>query len=416
MGKSITVAGTSRRIVGVVETIVQDRMRLEGRGGEQIYLHYEQAPRTLPRFALRTDGDPTRIAGDIRSAVWGVQPDQPIAALRTLQDHIDESLAGPKVISAFLVVVGLIALALAAMGIYGVMAHSVQQQRKEIGIRMALGANRGSVVGMVTRSGMTLVGVGVLVGLPLAAAMFYMTAVGLGIFEQGLGLLYPARPRRWAHCRGASGDGLASRPSKRRSPGHGTEGVAAPATRKENALIRQNKTYVPLRRVMAAGGPLTGGRSMEHAEVGDTQIVMSALPRLAARCRSRVPPGHAVPPCSAAQLRILRALDEVDPVMVTELASHLGVTASTASLGLKRLEERGYVVRDRDPIDRRVANVRITAEGRRVRDDAGGLDAERVYAVLQHLSPPDRRDAVRGLAAMASAADALWSGNGAEPW
>jgi len=192
IGKQITVRGESRQIVGVVANILQDRIALAGRDGEQIYLPISQLPLRNPSFALRSAGDPTLLAADIRSAIWSVEADQPIAQLRTLEAHVNESLAGPRAISLFLMAMGLIALVLAAMGIYGVIAHSVAQQRREIGIRMALGAERGNVVGMVTRSGLTLVGVGLVLGLPLAFLMFRGTMAMLDLFAAEVGFAYPA--------------------------------------------------------------------------------------------------------------------------------------------------------------------------------------------------------------------------------
>ena len=191
IGQRITVSGESRGIVGVVEDITQERMALAGRAGEQIYLPVGQAPLRNPSFAVRIAGEPSTASADVRAAVWSVEADQPIAQLQPLQAFMDESLAGPRAISAFLVVMGGIALALAAMGIYGVMAHSVQQQQREIGIRMALGAGRGTVVGMVTRSGLTLVGLGVVAGLPLAYLMFRGTMAGLDLFETDIDYWYP---------------------------------------------------------------------------------------------------------------------------------------------------------------------------------------------------------------------------------
>jgi len=189
--RQITVAGTSRRIVGVVPTILQERMRITGRAGEQIYLPASQAPRRSAMFAVHTSDDPSTLAAAVRQAVWSVEPDQPVANLRTLQAAIDESLAGPQSIALFLSLMGGIALALAAMGIYGVMSHSVMQQQREIGVRMALGAGRGTVVGMVARSGLSLVGVGVVAGLPLAFLMYRGTMTGMGLFEAEIGFGYP---------------------------------------------------------------------------------------------------------------------------------------------------------------------------------------------------------------------------------
>ena len=191
IGRELMVRGVARQIVGVVGNVLQDRMALSGRGGEQIYIPVAQFPLRNPSFALRTSGDPAALAADVRKGVWSVEADQPIAQLQTLQAFIDESLAGPRAISTFLMVMGGVALALAAIGIYGVMAHSVAQQRREIGIRLALGARQSTVVGMITRSGLKLVAFGIVAGLPLAYLMFRGTMTTLNLFEVELGFGYP---------------------------------------------------------------------------------------------------------------------------------------------------------------------------------------------------------------------------------
>lgn len=110
---------------------------------------------------------------------------------------------------------------------------------------------------------------------------------------------------------------------------------------------------------------------------------------------------------SAHQGRILAFLDEAEPVMVGELADHLGVTASTMSLTLGRLEVAGYIRRDRDPADRRVANVRLTEAGVRARDARRELDPDRLGRMLSLLDPAERREALRALVRLAGAADRL---------
>ena len=87
---------------------------------------------------------------------------------------------------------GAIALALAAMGIYGVMSHSVTQQEREIGIRMALGAGQGTVVRSITRSGLALVFFGVVAGVPLSYLMLRSTLTSLDLFESEVSFGYPA--------------------------------------------------------------------------------------------------------------------------------------------------------------------------------------------------------------------------------
>ena len=144
----------------------------------------------------------------------------------------------------------------------------------------------------------------------------------------------------------------------------------------------------------------------------DTQIVLRTLPRVHRACRS---PGFAGDArglrVSEHQARILAHLDENDPTMVTELADAMGVTPSTMSLNLGRLAAAGLIVRAPDPEDRRVKNVRLTPAGARVRDAAGELDIDRVDALMRRLDPDERHVAVRGLVALAEAADAVLSGS-----
>ena len=191
LGRRVTLRDVSREIVGVVEDIVQERIRLAGTAGEQIYVPLDQAPLRSPAFVVRAGADPATLAADVRQAIWAVESDQPISSLQPLQAYIDASLAGPRAIAIFLTAMGILALGLAAMGVYGVMAHSVVQQQRDIGIRMALGARRGEVVAALARSGLRLVAVGVALGLPIAFLMLRGTAASLSLFSTEVGFGYP---------------------------------------------------------------------------------------------------------------------------------------------------------------------------------------------------------------------------------
>lgn len=142
--------------------------------------------------------------------------------------------------------------------------------------------------------------------------------------------------------------------------------------------------------------------------------VLGALPRILEACRMRgmVDPDTGLD-VSENQTRILRQLDDRDPTMVGELAEFMGVTPSTMSLNLKRLEEAGCIRRSRDPDDRRVMNVVLTEAGRRIRDRTAILDPARVAGLLGSLRPQDRPRALEGLALLAEAADRLSARRGA---
>jgi DNA-binding MarR family transcriptional regulator len=145
--------------------------------------------------------------------------------------------------------------------------------------------------------------------------------------------------------------------------------------------------------------------------ISDVEVVLRTLPRIHRACRSR---GVVVPRrdrmVSEHQGRILALLDAEDPAMVTELAESMGVTASTMSLNLRRLEEGGLITRERDPADRRVRNVRLSPAGAQMREELAELDVARVDALLRTLGPDQRRLAVQSLVTLAGAADALLGG------
>jgi DNA-binding MarR family transcriptional regulator len=140
--------------------------------------------------------------------------------------------------------------------------------------------------------------------------------------------------------------------------------------------------------------------------VSDVENVLSGYARIRSACRARdtvdATTGVRV---SRHQANLLAHLDAVDPSMVSELAEHVGVTVSTMSLTLKRLEATGLVRRERDPTDRRVTNVRLTEAGVRLRDARSVLDRGRVEGMLRMLEPERRREALRGLALLAEAAE-----------
>jgi predicted permease len=118
---------------------------------------------------VRTKGAPQALIGTVRSAVQALDPNLPLYNVGVVSDVVTQSLWVPRAASALLAFFGVLGLVLAAVGTYGVMAFHVDQSRREIGIRMALGEARGAILGRVIRRGMTLVAIGLLIGLIVAA-------------------------------------------------------------------------------------------------------------------------------------------------------------------------------------------------------------------------------------------------------
>jgi putative ABC transport system permease protein len=122
-------------------------------------------------LVIRTQGDPMNLVAAVRKEVQAIDPDQPVAAVRTMDQWINTSVAEPRYRTALLGLFALLALILASTGIYGVMSYTVAQRTHEIGVRMALGAKRFDVLTMVVRQGMVLVVLGVGLGVAGAIAL-----------------------------------------------------------------------------------------------------------------------------------------------------------------------------------------------------------------------------------------------------
>jgi putative ABC transport system permease protein len=154
-------------IVGVAKDVKQGGV--DAPAGTELYfladqvLAYGTALRTM-NYVVRTDGDPEVLASAVRQAVWRVDGALPVAGLQAMESVVSGAVSRPRFLTTLLSVFALLALALAAVGTYGVMSYTVAERAREIGIRMALGAESGSVLGLVLRQGAAVAGIGLLLG------------------------------------------------------------------------------------------------------------------------------------------------------------------------------------------------------------------------------------------------------------
>jgi len=175
-------------VVGIVGDIKYD---WSDRGPQPtIYSSYHQDPRPYTYLSIRASGDPTAIIAVVRSQIAAVDSEQPVFNVKTLERVISESVVGLSYVAVMMTVLGLIALVLASVGVYGVMAYSVTERTHEIGIRMTLGAGKSEVLRLVMVKGLVLTGAGLVIGMAmsvglaqlLANLIFGVSATDLSIF------------------------------------------------------------------------------------------------------------------------------------------------------------------------------------------------------------------------------------------
>jgi putative ABC transport system permease protein len=168
-----------REIVGVVADIRQNMQAQEP--AAQMYVPYAQLPQIQAAltalgaqyvtFIVRSTGDLGQITEAMRSAVAEADPTQAISHMRTMEEVVGLQLLVPWIYSTLLTIFGSVAVLLSVVGIYGIMAHSVNQRTGEIGVRMALGASAGDILKLILKRGVILIGIGVVIGIPIAFAI-----------------------------------------------------------------------------------------------------------------------------------------------------------------------------------------------------------------------------------------------------
>lgn len=213
IGREIEVGQQQReraRIVGIVGNVNEFQGQLSPR--PQIYEHYLQAPSAAMAVIVRSRIRSKALAPMLQSAVWAVNRRQPVGRIWTMQDLVDDNAGGDRMMVELLGVFACLALLLAAVGIYGVIAYSVTQRRREIGIRVALGASKGNVLTLVLRQGAMLSAIGCTIGLLLAfplprvfstifnsfAPQGPMVAIAVGLIVAAVSILATFIPARRA--------------------------------------------------------------------------------------------------------------------------------------------------------------------------------------------------------------------------
>ncbi|HWF89775.1 MAG TPA: FtsX-like permease family protein, partial [Pyrinomonadaceae bacterium] len=196
VGKRIFMGADSHdasEVVGVVKT-GKYRALAEDPKPFFYYSMGQLRPRPMA-MVVRASVDPRSLVGAIRTEVQAIDRRVPLSGVKTMDDHKTYALWAPNMAASFSVAFAVVAILLSAVGLYSVMAYVVSQRTREVGIRMALGANRRDVMKMITRQGMRLAAAGVVIGLLLALALAQVLSsllIGISGYDVTTFILVPA--------------------------------------------------------------------------------------------------------------------------------------------------------------------------------------------------------------------------------
>jgi predicted permease len=196
------------QVVGVLGDIRNVNLAADPR--PEIYMPFAQRPWASMNLIARVEGDPHRFISAIRGAVLAIDRDQPVTAVKSMEQVLETAAARPRFTTFLLAALAATAVLLALAGIYGVIAYSTAQRTQEVGIRVALGAAPEDILGLIVRQGLALTGTGIAIGVAaallltqlLASLLYHVTATDPLTFIGGTFLfllvalaasLFPAR-------------------------------------------------------------------------------------------------------------------------------------------------------------------------------------------------------------------------------